>query len=68
MGEEKRNGRHLVTMENRERLSVTGVNDVLSFDEESIVADTDMGVLVLKGVDLHVNKLNLENEIGRAHV
>lgn len=62
MAEERRTGaRHTVTMENREKISVTGVIDVLSFDEESIVADTDMGVLVIHGAELHVNRLNLES-------
>lgn len=53
-------GKHNVTMESREHISITGVLDVLSFDEESIVADTDMGILTMKGMNLHVNKLNLE--------
>lgn len=53
-------GKHSVTMENRERISITGVIDVLSFDEESIVADTDLGVMMIKGMNLHVNRLNLE--------
>ena len=51
----------MVTMERREHVFVTGVLEVISFDEESIIAETDMGVLVLRGVNLHVNKLNLEN-------
>lgn len=54
-------GKHSITMENREHISITGVNDVLSFDEESIVADTDMGIVMIKGMNLHVNKLNLED-------
>lgn len=61
MAEEKRTGgRHTVVMERRESVSVTGVIDVLSFDEETIIAETEMGVLILRGDNLHVNRLNLE--------
>ncbi len=48
-------------LENREKLSLTGVIDVDSFNEESIVAVTDLGVLFIKGADLHINKLNLDS-------
>lgn len=62
MVEDKRSAsRHTVTMERRERVSVTGVIDVISFDEETIIAETEMGILILRGGNLHVNRLNLEN-------
>lgn len=48
-------------LENREKLNVTGVLDVESFNEESIVAVTDLGVLMIRGSDLHINKLNLDS-------
>ena len=48
-------------LENRERLSITGVLDVESFNEENAVLDTELGILIIKGDDLHINKLNLEN-------
>ncbi len=48
-------------LENRERLSVSGVVDMESFNEESIIAVTDIGVLVIRGADLHINKLNLDS-------
>ena len=61
MGEERRNtSKHKVIMEKRERVMVTGVIDVMSFDEESVVTETEMGVLIIRGVSLHVNGLNLE--------
>ncbi len=50
-----------LTLDNRERLSVSGVVDVESFNEESIIAVTDIGVLVIRGTDLHINKLNLDS-------
>ncbi|MDR3091530.1 MAG: sporulation protein YabP [Clostridiales bacterium] len=52
--------RHSLTIEQKENVSITGVLDVLSFDEENVIADTEMGVLIIKGAGLHVNKLNLD--------
>lgn len=60
MPEEKKYTKHCVIIDQRENISITGVNDVISFDEEAIVAHTEMGIIVLKGTDLHVNKLNLD--------
>ena len=48
-------------LENREKLSVTGVVDIHSFDDELVLAQTDLGIITIKGVDLKMNKLNLEN-------
>ena len=61
MPDDKRaSSKHSVTLERRENISVSGVLDVISFDEEMIVIDTDLGILILKGVGLHVNRLNLD--------
>ena len=51
---------HSVLMENRERVTITGVQDVDSFDEASVLLVTDLGYIVLHGMDLHISKLNLE--------
>lgn len=52
-------------LENRERLNISGVIDVESFNDESVIVDTELGVLVVKGIDLHINKLNIDNsELG----
>ncbi len=48
-------------LENRERLSVTGVVDVESFNDQMIVAITDLGILIIRGAELHINKLCLES-------
>lgn len=61
MEEKKRAIAQNLIMENRERLSVTGVVDVDSFNDESILLETDLGTLIVKGQDLHINKLNLDN-------
>lgn len=51
---------HNIIMEGRERLSVSGVEDVESFDEETIVLYTSKGMLIIKGENLHIDKLSLE--------
>ena len=53
--------RHAINLIRRESLSATGVLDVVSFDEEMIIAETELGMLIIKGINLHVNRLNLEN-------
>ena len=59
--EEKLNRRaHRLEISNRGKGSVTGILDVMSFDENQIVLDTDMGVLHIKGKNLHVSRLTLE--------
>ena len=55
------NRNHTVTMDNRSNITMTGVLDVVSFDMDMIVAETEMGVIMLKGSNLHVSKLNLQN-------
>ncbi|MCH5339830.1 MAG: sporulation protein YabP [Acetatifactor sp.] len=51
---------HKVTMTNRRSCAINGVNDVLSFDEHEILLETEQGMLMLKGDDLHVNRLTLD--------
>ena len=59
--EEKMTARpHKLTMVNRSSCTITGLQDVVSFDENQIVLDTDMGLLTMKGKDLHVSRLTLE--------
>lgn len=47
-------------LEDRKNLMVTGVSDVDSFDEQSIIAYTDFGELTIRGRNLHINKLSLD--------
>lgn len=50
-----------VILENRNKLHLSGVLDVLNFDEQIVTVDTELGVLIIKGSDLRLNKFNLEN-------
>lgn len=47
-------------LENREKLNVTGVNDVLSFDDQVVIIETELGLLTVKGENLKINKLNID--------
>lgn len=58
--EELQNIGHHLILEDREHLSVSGVEEVESFDENVIVMDTVRGVLVVRGEDLHIEKLSLD--------
>lgn len=49
-----------VIMENRKSLTVTGVKDVDSFDEQTVVAFTILGELTIRGEELHITSLNLD--------
>lgn len=51
---------HKVSMTNRKNCSINGVSDVLSFDIHEILLETEAGMLMIKGNDLHVNRLTLE--------
>lgn len=59
--DEKMNRRpHRLEISNRGKGCVTGIQDVVSFDENQIILDTDMGLLTIKGKELHVSRLTLE--------
>jgi len=60
MSDDKNNRSHNVIMENRKNLSVSGVSDVGSFDEQTIVINTAMGELTVKGSELHIERLNTD--------
>ena len=51
---------HSLTMFGRERLAVTGVTDVTTFDENAIAMETDEGTLTVRGENLHVERLSLD--------
>lgn len=53
-------GAHKINMMNRRTGSITGVSDVISFDISEVLLETELGMLQIKGADLHVNRLSLE--------
>ena len=55
--------RHKIVIDQRESISVDGVIEVISFDEESVICETNMGSMIIRGRDLHIEKLNLEQGV-----
>ena len=63
MNEDKRassSNEQNIILKNRNKLLVSGVRDVDSFNEECIVIMTELGMLIIRGENLHINKLNIE--------
>lgn len=52
---------HNVILEDRTRISVSGIVEVDSFDDRQIVTMTSKGSLILRGTDLHIDKLSLDS-------
>lgn len=49
-----------LVLENRGKLSISGVNDVLSFDDQVVMVETELGLLTVKGESLRINKLSID--------
>ncbi len=49
-----------LVLENREKLNVSGVLDVLSFDDQIVMVETELGLLTIKGENIRINKLSLD--------
>lgn len=60
MEEKKEIRPHSCLMSNRSSVALTGVREVVSFDENQVIIDTDLGLLTIKGKDLHVSRLTVE--------
>ncbi len=51
-----------LVLENRNKLSVSGVKDVLSFDDQVVIMETELGLLTVKGENLKINKLSIDTQ------
>lgn len=49
-----------LVLESREKLSISGVLDVLSFDDQVVIVETELGLLNVKGENLRINKLSID--------
>ena len=59
--EEKREKRgHRLTIDNRKKGTVSGVEDVLAFDVNEIRLETELGMLTVRGKELHLSRLSLD--------
>ena len=53
---------HKILLDSREKMAVSGVEDVISFDEGGIVLKTVMGILSIDGAELRIITLNVESK------
>lgn len=51
---------HKLTLNERQNLTMTGVTEVISFDDVSVILKTDLGTLVVQGKDLQLKTLSLD--------
>ncbi|MBQ7340546.1 MAG: YabP/YqfC family sporulation protein [Oscillospiraceae bacterium] len=51
---------HKLTLQGRSHLSMTGVTEVVSFDENAVILHTELGTLVVQGKDLQLKTLSTE--------
>ena len=49
-----------IILENREKLTISGVLDVLSFDDQIVILETELGLLSIKGENIKINKLSID--------
>lgn len=60
MEERQASRQHKIILTNRGTCALNGISDILSFDVNEILLETEMGMLMIRGMDLHVNRLTLE--------
>lgn len=51
---------HTLSLDERSRLTMTGVTEVISFEESSVVLHTALGTLIVQGTDLKLKTLSLD--------
>lgn len=51
---------HKLTLDQRENLNLTGVTEVVSFDDTAVVLKTNLGTLLVQGEDLFLKTLSVE--------
>ena len=59
--EEEIKTNHTIIVENRKKLTLTGIKEVISFDDETIMLESCLGRLAVKGFNLHILNFNNEN-------
>lgn len=52
---------HNAIIENRKKFTLTGIKEVLSFDDETVMLDTSLGRLAIKGANLHILSFNTDS-------
>lgn len=52
---------HDLSLQDRQKMSVSGVSEVINFDENQVMIATSMGTLIVRGSSLHVDQLSLDS-------
>ena len=52
---------HGLSLQDRQKLAISGVSDVVNFDENQVIIMTGLGTLTIRGSGLHVDQLSLES-------
>ena len=52
---------HTLEMKDRKNLSLTGVKNIESFDNEEFLVETNLGFLLVKGKGLSLGKMDTDN-------
>lgn len=52
---------HAITLENRSKMILSGINEVISFDEKQVLLNTSQGKLTIDGKNLHMTALALDD-------
>ncbi|MCD8356637.1 MAG: sporulation protein YabP [Clostridia bacterium] len=52
---------HDLSLQDRKKMAVSGVNEVVNFDENQVMIATTMGTLIIRGNSLHVDQLSLDS-------
>ncbi|RXJ00918.1 sporulation protein YabP [Anaerobacillus alkaliphilus] len=63
MGRDRKVKEHNITMRGRKHLDITGVKQVESFDNEEFLLETELGFLAIRGSNLHMKNLDVDQGI-----
>ncbi len=55
------NAMHDMIIENRKKVTMTGITDVASFDEETIIAESECGEITIRGKNLKISRLSVDS-------
>lgn len=58
---DKKNAKHCINIESREQINLTGIEEVISYDEKSIAMQSNLGQITLDGEGLNIVQLNLDD-------
>lgn len=58
--EDRSNKKHSLSLVEREKMTLSGIKEVFSFDEQLIELETSKGYLDIRGENLHIIKMNID--------